>query len=156
MSHLPYYLKLFNLFSPLKTFPSSHTSPSLPFSSPFHHPSSSSTVRVIIKKAAVNDKQYSERRKSSSSPLPYPAHFLPVLWANDDSGAGVWGVGQAVSHPDPRSVVGGAYIPRWRPVVGQFHLCLLVTPPTGPLQGLMGTTICWTCSCLFVVQLSSR
>ena len=54
-----------------------------------------------------------------------------------------------------RSVVGGAYIPGWRPVVGQVHLCLLVTPPTGPLQGLMGTTLCWTCSCPFVVRLSS-
>lgn len=49
-----------------------------------------------------------------------------------------------------RSVVGEAYIPRWRPVVGQVHACLLLAPPTGPRQGLMGNTICWTSSSLFV------
>lgn len=45
-------------------------------------------------------------------------------------------------------VVGGAYIPGWWPVVGQLHLCFLITPPTGPPQGFSGTTLCWTCLCL--------
>lgn len=55
------------------------------------------------------------------------------------------GTGRLCSNTTWRSVMGGAYIPRWWPVIGQDHFCLHVIPPMGPQQGLMGITLSWTC-----------
>lgn len=61
----------------------------------FSLPSSTSTVWVIIRKAADSDKSLSEKQGRKK-----PQHILPVLPANGDSDDGVGGVGPVVSPPE--------------------------------------------------------
>lgn len=77
---------------------------------------------------------------------------LSLTWTVDQCGFG-GGTGTLWSNATWRSVMGGAYIPRWWPVIGQDHFCLQVIPPMGPQQGLMGMPVWPTCLWLFAALL---
>lgn len=99
--HWPCYLNCLTSFDP---FRAAHSTFVLTFRFPFSLPSSTSTVWVIIRKAADSDRNVSEKQKKNKSPPPL--RVLPVLLANGDSDDGVGGVALAVSHPEDQRWVG--------------------------------------------------
>lgn len=97
----PCYPNCLTSFDPLRT---SHSTFILTLHFPFSLPSSTSTVWVIIRKAADSDTNISEKEKKNKSPPPL--RVLPVLLANGDSDDGVGRVALAVSHPEDQWWVG--------------------------------------------------